>query len=98
MPSHVFAGGGVVFVGTNGMKDKIFDISFEVDGQPYKGWVNPSDTVNEKGLPASYHVVLNDVSFGHLSLDKCKWTVNEDRPALLVEATGKAIEKQYELS
>ena len=80
------------------MKDKIFDISFEANGQVYKGWVNPSDAVNEQGLPASYHVVLNDVSFGHLSFDRCKWTINEDRPAMLVEAAGKAIEKKYEIS
>jgi hypothetical protein len=76
-------------------EDKIFDISFFFDGQQYKGWVNPSDTLNDKGLPVSFHVVLNDVSLGYLSLNEGKWTVNEDRPAGLVEAAGREISKRY---
>ncbi|HKB45063.1 MAG TPA: hypothetical protein VKC90_11760 [Chitinophagaceae bacterium] len=79
------------------MEDKIFDIAFENSGRQYKGWVNPSDKMNNDGHPASYHVVLQDTSFGYLSLQDCKWIVNEQRPAELVEAIGKEIEKRYKL-
>jgi hypothetical protein len=79
------------------MEDKIFDISFEFDDKRYKGFVNPSEKVNENGLPASYHVVLNEVSFGHLSYTNCKWTINEKRPTGIVSLVGKQIEKHYQL-
>jgi hypothetical protein len=76
-------------------EEKIFNIAFEADGRKYTGWVNPSDKLNDDGLPASFHVVLNDVSFGYVSHNNGDWTVNEDRPAGLIEKVGKAIEKQY---
>jgi hypothetical protein len=79
------------------MADKIFDISFELDDKRYKGFVNPSESVNEKGVPDSFHVVLNDVSFGYLSFTNCKWTINEKRPTGLVSLVGKQIEKHYQL-
>ena len=79
------------------MEDKIFDIAFENDGRQYKGLVNPSDKMNDDGQPVSFHVVLQDTSFGYLSLHNCKWTVNEQRPAELVEAIGREIEKKYTL-
>jgi hypothetical protein len=79
------------------MDDKIFDIAFEAGGKQYKGWVNPSGKMNGDGQPASFHVVLQDTSFGFLSLHNCKWTINEQRPAELVEAVGKEIEKRYML-
>jgi hypothetical protein len=79
------------------MEENIFDISFEQDGKKYKGWVNPSDKMNETGNPVSYHVVLNDVSFGYLSFNNCKWTVNEQRSEEMVNAAGKEIEKHYKL-
>lgn len=74
-------------------EEKIFDISFEHNGQTYKGWANPSDKVNDKGQPVSFHVVLNDISFGHVSNNNGEWTVNEDRPEGLAEKVGKEIEK-----
>jgi len=73
----------------------MFDIAFEVDGTKYKGWVNPSDKLNDAGLPASFHVVLNDISFGYVSYNNDEWTVNEDRPEGLTKQVGKAIEKHY---
>jgi hypothetical protein len=76
-------------------EDKIFNISFEADGTKYTGWVNPSDKLNNDGLPVSFHVVLNDASFGHVSYSNNEWTVNEDRPEGLIEQVGKAIEKKY---
>ncbi|RYY56656.1 MAG: hypothetical protein EOO09_05870 [Chitinophagaceae bacterium] len=79
------------------MQDKIFDISFTSDGVLYEGWVNPSGKQGADGKPASFHVVLNKVSFGYLAYHDCKWTVNEERPARLVEAAGKEIEKHFEL-
>lgn len=79
------------------MEDKTFNIAFEFDDKRYKGFVNPSEKVNEDGLPASYHVVLNDVSFGYLSYNDCKWTTNEKRPTGIVSLVGKQIEKHYQL-
>src|SRR5690349_16312590 len=77
------------------MEDKIFDIAFDIDSKKYKGWVNPSDEMNDTGQPISFHVVLNDVSFGYLSYKDCKWMVNEERPDELVKEVGKEIEKHY---
>ena len=79
------------------MKDRIFDISFEDNGKKYTGWVNPSSEENDQGHPVSYHVVLDKVSFGHLSFSDCKWSISEDRPQHLVKAVGKEIEKRYRL-
>ncbi len=45
-------------------EDKIFDIEFDCEGRHYKGWVNPSEELQEDGLPVSSHVVLDNVSFG----------------------------------
>lgn len=73
----------------------IFDIAFEAEGIQYKGWVNPADKKHDDGLPASFHVVLNDTSFGYVSLSGEEWTVNEDRPAAITKKVGKEIEKHY---
>ena len=79
------------------MEEKIFDISFEIDGNKYTGWVNPSEKTDGGGKPISFHVVLNGVSFGYLSSKDCNWTINEDRPSSLVQAVAREIEKKYEL-
>ena len=79
------------------MEDNIFDIEVDYDNKQLKGWVNPSEKQNDAGIPVSFHVVLNDTSFGHLSLVDCKWLVNEERPAELVRKIGKEIEKHYQI-
>jgi hypothetical protein len=79
------------------MEDRIFDISFFFDEKHYKGFVNPSEKLNEEGIPASFHVVLNETAFGDLSFNKCRWTINETRPSGLVSLVGKQIEKHYQL-
>ena len=79
------------------MEDNIFDIEFELEGKTYRGWVNPSKQLNEDGMPASFHVVLNETSFGYLSFNNCKWSVNEERPSQMVKQVGKLIEKHYQL-
>ena len=79
------------------MDDKIFDISFDLDNKHYRGWVNPSDDLNESGSPVSFHVVLDDTSFGYVSYKDCTWMVNEDRPEGLLKQVGKQIEKHYQL-
>ncbi len=79
------------------MDNKIFDITFETEGKKYKGWVNPSNKANGSGEPSSFHVVIEGTSFGYLSFQDCKWSANEHRPAEMVEAIGKAIEKKYKL-
>jgi len=78
-------------------EDKIFDISFDHDGKTYKGWVNPSDKMNDAGIPASFHVVLNDISFGYVSHNNGEWTVNEDRPEGLAGKVGMEIEKKFKI-
>jgi hypothetical protein len=77
------------------MEDNIFDIGFSCNGLSYKGWVNPSDKLNSEGKPVSFHVVLNDTSFGYLSYQGAKWRVNEERPLELVEQVGQQIENYY---
>lgn len=77
------------------MEDKIFDISFEEGGMKYTGWVNPSEKSEESGRPVSYHVVLNGTSFGHLSYNGSKWTVNEQRPDALVAKVGAQIDAYF---
>jgi hypothetical protein len=79
------------------MEDNIFDISFEFDNKQYKGWVNASDDLNDSGTPVSFHVVLDDVSFGYLSFQECNWMIDEERPEGLVKQVGKQIEKHYQL-
>lgn len=73
----------------------IFDIAFDVKGTKYTGWVNPSDKLTDSGMPASFHVVLNETSFGYLSYNNDEWTVNEDRPEELIKRVGKEIERHY---
>jgi hypothetical protein len=77
-------------------EDKIFDIEFDCDGKHYKGWVNPSEEINDKGLPVSFHVVLDNVSFGHLSYSNGNWSSDEQRPAALVEAVGKELQQRFQ--
>jgi hypothetical protein len=85
------------FITAKAMEKNIFDISFKNEGKQYSGFVNPSDKLGKDGKPVSFHVVLNGVSFGHVSLNNCKWTINEDRPSSLVEAVGEEIEKHFQL-
>ena len=73
---------------------KFFDIGFSHEGQQYSGWVNPSDKLNAEGKPISFHVVLNDVSFGYVSYNG-SWKVNEARPHALVECVEEQIERYY---
>lgn len=79
------------------MADNIFDIRFDYEGKEYKGWVNPSEKLSGEGQPVSFHVVLNETSFGYLSFNNCKWAINEERPESLVKLVGSAIEKHYRL-
>ncbi len=68
-------------------------IALEQNGQPYSGWATPSDKRHADGYAKSYHVVLNQVFFGDMSFDQGKWEISEQRPHLLVDAVGRAIEK-----
>jgi len=76
-------------------EDKIFDIEFDCEGKHYNGWVNPSEKLHEDGLPASFHVVLDKVSFGHLSFTNGEWIPDEQRPPGLVEAVGNQISQRF---
>ena len=78
-------------------EDKIFDIAVECDGTIYKGWANPSDKLNDDGLPSSFHVVLNEASFGYLSFSNGKWSANQQRPVELANAVGEQIKQHYKI-
>jgi hypothetical protein len=78
-------------------EDKIFDIAVECDGTIYKGWANPSVKLNDEGFPASFHVVLNETSFGYLSFSSGKWSADQQRPAELVDAVGEQIQQHYKI-
>jgi len=76
-------------------EEKIFDIEVESEGTTYRGWVNPSDKLDDDGFPVSFHVVLNQTSMGYLSLNNGKWSADEQRPAKLVNAVGEQIARHY---
>ena len=78
------------------MEDKIFDMRFDYNGLHYQGWANPSSKTHSDGMPASFHVVLNDIFFGNVSFNKGKWTTSEDRPEALLAIVGKHIENYLE--
>jgi hypothetical protein len=78
-------------------KGDVFDISFESGGKKYSGWVNPSGKLDAHGKSSSFHVILNNILFGNLSLNKCHWTISESRPHSLVEKVGMEIEKHDKL-
>jgi hypothetical protein len=78
-------------------EDRIFDIEFDCEGKHYKGWVNPSDELQEDGLPVSSHVVLQNVSFGYLSYNNGTWSANQERPAVLVQVIGDQIVSKYKV-
>jgi hypothetical protein len=77
------------------MSDKTFNIALDHEGMHYEGWVTPSDKLTEDGKPKSFHVVLNETMFGNLSLSGEHWTVDEQRPAGLVEEVGKYIQSNW---
>jgi hypothetical protein len=71
-----------------------FPIVFDYEGIHYAGRVTP-EKKHEDAAASSYHVVLNEVFFGYLHYHDGHWHVSEQRPAGLVQATGKQIEKLY---
>ncbi len=77
------------------MADNFVDIELEHDNTHYKGWVQPSDKKNAKGIPSSFHVVLNNVFFANLSYNQEKWIADDQRPDDLVQAVGRRIEKHF---
>ena len=79
-------------------EEKIFDIEVEADGTNYRGWVNPSEKLNDDGFPVSFHVVLNETSLAYLSLNNGHWSADEQRPAPLVKAAGEQIARHYQMN
>ena len=78
--------------------EKIFEIELETEGTIYSDRVNPFEKLKDDGFAVSFHVVLNKVSLGYLSMNNGKWIVDEQRPAELVEAVGKEIAQHYRLN
>lgn len=80
------------FCEQNLMQDTSFNIVFTHNNVIYKGWATPSEHTRKDGSPKSFHVVLNGVMFGNVSVDHNHWTVDEERPEDLTYAVGKSIE------
>lgn len=80
------------------MNDASFNIAFEYDGIQYKGWVSPAEAQNTSGKPRSFHVVLNDTMFGNLAYHDDQWSVDEQRPAAMVEIIGRIIQSNQSKS
>ena len=70
-----------------------YTIEFDHQGIHYTGRLTPSF---KKGRdePASWHVVLNEVFFGHLYKDKEHWEISEQRPEGLVAIVGRLIDER----
>src|SRR6185312_1742070 len=78
------------------MAKEIIPIQFNGQGGiEYKGWATPSDQRHDDGYPRSYHVVLNQVYFGNLSLDRGKWIADEPRPRDLIVAVGACLDNLH---
>lgn len=77
------------------MAKEIIPIEFNGQGIEYKGWATPSEQLYDDGYPRSYHVVLNKVHFGNLSLDRGKWIADEPRPRELVVAVGACLDNVH---
>lgn len=80
------------------MNVQFFSVSFTHDGIHYQGRITPSEHRHADGTPKSYHVILNEVLFGNLSLDGSVWAVDERRPQDLVEVVGEQIERRWRVS
>jgi hypothetical protein len=75
------------------MTEEFFKIAFDHNGLHYEGRVSPEHK-DQNGIPKSYHVVLNDIFFGYVSMDDSgRWHVTEQRPEALLEAVVAGIEK-----
>lgn len=77
------------------MQDTSFNIVFTHNNIIYKGWATPSEHTKKDGEPKSYHVVLNGVMFGNVSVNDSHWAVDEDRPEDLTAEVGKSIEHSH---
>jgi hypothetical protein len=77
------------------MQDNSFNIVFTHNGIIYKGWATPSDHNKKDGSPKSFHVVLNGVMFGNVSVNNEHWAVDEERPEDLTTAVGKSIKGSF---
>jgi hypothetical protein len=74
------------------MNRNTIPVQFEHKGLAYDGWATPSEQQHEDGEPKSYHVVLNMVMFGDLSLNHGKWLSDQQRPHELVVEVGKLLD------
>lgn len=74
------------------MTEAYFTISFDHNGLHYEGRVSP-EKKNGDSKTISWHVVLNEIFFGYLSLTKDHWACTEWRPQELVDAVGKLIKE-----
>ncbi len=75
------------------MEDNSVDIEFDYRREHCRGWATPSAHTKQDGSPASYHVVLNGVMFGNVSINNSQWSVDEQRRDELTGLVGKSIEQ-----
>ncbi|MEO6314735.1 MAG: hypothetical protein ABIU63_13575 [Chitinophagaceae bacterium] len=78
------------------MSATYYAVKFDFEGKHYDGRLTPTVKKGHED-PASWHVVLNDVFFGHLNKNGQHWEVNEQRPPALTELIGNLIDdKNYQ--
>jgi hypothetical protein len=75
------------------MTEEFFTISFDHEGVHYDGRVSPLKK-DRDGTPRSYHVVLNNVFFGHVNNDGRNWLSSEQRPEELVKKVGEVLSQK----
>ena len=77
------------------MQNTSFNIVFTHNSIIYKGWATPSEHTKKDGSPKSFHVVLNGVMFGNVSVNNDHWAVDDERPEDLTAEVGKSIQNSH---
>lgn len=76
------------------MEKNIIPIQFNGQGIEYKGWATPSNDRHDDGHPKHFQVVLNDMFFGNLWLNRGKWFADQPRLQALVVPVGNCMDLQ----
>lgn len=77
------------------MERNSIPVNFRHAGMTYAGWATP---IAEPGAGSdeqitTWHVVLNQLYFGYMTLQQDHWTVSTQWPQDLIEIVGKELEK-----
>jgi hypothetical protein len=70
-----------------------YTVEFDLENVHYEARLTPEFRMSHE-IPSSWHVVLNEVFFGHLHKDQDQWASSEQRPGALVEKVGSLIDSK----